>query len=475
MSSQTHKKTFVDNDKNRFNYNHDSISIYNLFTRYYTSPVQWIDVAREAKKMDFNVIYLNPFQTTGSSNNLYSIKQYDNWDKFCLEGLSYSYGLKEIRTFLEECHKLGLKVIIDLVINHTAFEGEVFDNHPEWYKKDNNGNIERASYMTINGIAYWNDCAKLDYSDPGNGLWAYIEEVCKFYLNMGFDGFRCHVAANIPDYFWKYLVTNLRKEYSYVLFVGEAFLVSMERIKGLHKAGFDYVFNSSRWWDGKESWFIWQNNYFYENGIKTIAFPDNHSTQRVLSELNGNVDLMIQRLFLASILSSGFEITSGFEYGFINSCDVIHTRSKDLETTNLDFRRLIKFLNNFRNSYEVLHKEGLIYRINNNDPRINMLIKEYSYCNHSEKALIVLNYSSDSICISWNDLKHDFPICKSKKDIAINPFGFKIFVATSDERKITLKKLPISLDGNEKYLIEHNYVYPMNSDELKVKIEDYKV
>jgi len=64
---------------------------------------------------------------------------------------------------------LGMKVILDWVANHTAWDHPWITQHPEWYKRNAAGEI--VSYNFDNGreVEYWTDVVGLDYKQQA--LW----------------------------------------------------------------------------------------------------------------------------------------------------------------------------------------------------------------------------------------------------------------------------------------------------------------
>lgn len=104
------------------------------------------------------------------------------------------YGtVADYRRFVSEAHKRDLKVIMDLVVDHTAWDS-VMMRHPEFYRHDAKGKI-------ISPVPAWTDVAALNYENPA--LRQYIIAMLKYWVtNCDVDGFRCDAAAMIPTDFW---------------------------------------------------------------------------------------------------------------------------------------------------------------------------------------------------------------------------------------------------------------------------------
>jgi len=103
---------------------------------------------------------------------------------------------------VKNAHAKGMKVIIDWVPNHTGADHYWLESKPEFYAKDSMGNVV---------IPFgWDDVRKLDYSNQE--MADSMISTMKFWVTeMGVDGFRCDVAGEVPDEFWKKCIPELKK------------------------------------------------------------------------------------------------------------------------------------------------------------------------------------------------------------------------------------------------------------------------
>jgi len=418
----------------------DDLRIYNIFTRYFNNPSEWYDITLKAKEMGFNAIYLNPINKIGSSGSLYSIDDYFDWNKEVMGDVSKEEGEKELKAYLKKCKELGMHVFYDLVVNHTAFDSRLVKEHDDWYLHDKEGNVEHAFCYSSQGVITWYDSAKLDYNETNIKLYKYIESICKYYLKLGFTGFRCDAACYVPTALWNYLIRTIHEKYPDVIFLAESFMVSFEKTVELAKAGFEYVFDSAKWWNGYDSWFEDQVKMFHKNGYKLISFPDNHDTARLMQDVNGNINLYRERIVFTAFCSSSFEITYGFEYGFKNKPHVINTTSKDIEKTKYDFSDEIKALNLLRSKYEVLRAEGDFKNIWLNNTKCAFIEKTPINEKVNQKAFFIINKTNSYIEIPSSRIDELFVgecIYKSdnsKKDNEFEPYGIHVYIAYKDEK-----------------------------------------
>lgn len=153
----------------------------------------------ELKDMGITVLWLLPIHPVGVKNRKgrlgspYAVKDY--------YGINPEFGtMKDFKKLLATVHQNGMKLIIDLVANHTAWDSKLIYEHPEWFTKDAKGKI-------IAPNADWTDVADLDYSNLA--LRRYMIDMMKWWVkDVGIDGFRCDVAELVPTEFWN----DARKE-----------------------------------------------------------------------------------------------------------------------------------------------------------------------------------------------------------------------------------------------------------------------
>ena len=104
------------------------------------------------------------------------------------------YGtMADFQALADAIHARGMKVMIDVVYNHTSPDSTLWAEHPEFFYR-------RPDGTPGNRVGEWSDVIDLDYSVPA--LWDYqIESLCRWAALV--DGFRCDVASFVPLEFWK--------------------------------------------------------------------------------------------------------------------------------------------------------------------------------------------------------------------------------------------------------------------------------
>src|ERR671927_270277 len=114
--------------------------IYNLFPLLVGTVAAWRRELPRIARMSFDWVYVNPFHETGGSGSLYAVRDPFRLDPRFRDDHAGSDD-DQIRAFAEDAASHGLKVMADLVINHTADDAPLARERPDVYVRDENGQI----------------------------------------------------------------------------------------------------------------------------------------------------------------------------------------------------------------------------------------------------------------------------------------------------------------------------------------------
>lgn len=172
-------------------------AIYSVYLRSFSPEGTFGGLERrisELKALGVTTIWLMPVHPVGVKNRKgtlgspYAVQDY--------YGINPEFGtLDDFKKLLAAVHAQGMKLIIDLVANHTSWDSKLIVEHPEWFAKNAKGEI-------IAPNADWHDVAGLDYRNAG--LRRYMIDMLLYWVrDVGIDGFRCDVAEMVPTDFWE--------------------------------------------------------------------------------------------------------------------------------------------------------------------------------------------------------------------------------------------------------------------------------
>lgn len=179
-------------------------TIYEVNVRQYTNEgtfKAFEDHIPRLKELGIDILWFMPVHPIGEMNRKGSLGSYYSVRDY--KAINPEFGtLDDFKKVVTLAHEKGMKVIIDWVANHTAHDAVLVTEHPEWYVRDSLGRLV-APFD-------WTDVAKLDYTKKE--LRKYIIDAMKFWItDVGIDGFRCDVAAEVPTEFWNEARAELDK------------------------------------------------------------------------------------------------------------------------------------------------------------------------------------------------------------------------------------------------------------------------
>lgn len=204
--------------------------IYELNTRQFSKEGTFNAIeprVDELKDLGVSIIWFMPIHPIGEKNrkgslgSYYSVKDY--------YGINPEFGtMEDFRRLVGQIHDAGMRVIIDLVANHTAWDNPLIEQHPEWYTRDRSGKI-------VPPVADWSDVADLNYEN--REVWDYMIEMMEFWVrDVGIDGYRCDVAEMVPMEFWIEVRDSLDA-------IKPVFMLAEGESPKLHVSGFDMTYS----------------------------------------------------------------------------------------------------------------------------------------------------------------------------------------------------------------------------------------
>ncbi len=227
-----------------------NLVIYEVYVRNHGKNGTFEEVEADLERlrdMGVDVVWFMPIHPIGQLNKKgslgcpYSIQDY--------RGVNPEYGTREdFARFIQKAHSLGLKVMIDVVYNHTAHDSVLVAEHPEYFHQDAEG-------KPMTTVPDWSDV--IDLKHPHPGLTEYLVETLKGWAQFGVDGFRCDVASLLPQEFWLTARAEVEKVKPGVIWLAEsvhAAFVEHRRANGLSGlsdseiyAAFDLTYDYDIW------------------------------------------------------------------------------------------------------------------------------------------------------------------------------------------------------------------------------------
>jgi alpha-amylase len=177
-------------------------NIYEVNLRQYTAEGSFqafIPEIPRLRDMGVEILWLMPITPISQARRLGSLGSYYACSDYTAVNPEFG-SMDDFRQLVAEAQRLGCRVIIDWVANHTGWDHRWTREHPDYYKMDAKGN-----FYDSNG---WEDVIDLDYSNPELRR-AVIEAMTFWVQQTNIDGFRCDMAMLVPLDFWREARTSI--------------------------------------------------------------------------------------------------------------------------------------------------------------------------------------------------------------------------------------------------------------------------
>tara|TARA_R110001592_G_scaffold124050_3_gene332699 strand:- start:1356 stop:2738 length:1383 start_codon:yes stop_codon:yes gene_type:complete len=308
------------------------------------------------KSLGANVIYLMPIYPVGVLNSVgelgspYSVRDY--------KSVSEEYGsLSDLRALVDEAHNMDMAVVLDWVANHTSWDNAWITEHPDWYQKDDTGN------MTPPPGTGWNDVVQLDFNNSELRK-AMIDAMSYWVYSANIDGFRCDYADGVQQSFWAEAITTIRS-----IKKQDMLMLAEGTRKNHFDVGFDYTFGF-KYFETLEKVFAegepatslqdtnaeeYNNNYDDDNRI--VRYTTNHDvniTNGTPIELYGGKQGSLAAFIVAAYMKSVPMIYNGQEIGYTQRIPFFNKTPIDWSTADADVFAKYQEIIDFRKNSEAI-------------------------------------------------------------------------------------------------------------------------
>ncbi|MEK6281001.1 MAG: alpha-amylase family glycosyl hydrolase [Acidobacteriota bacterium] len=364
--------------------------IYEIYPRAFSAQGNFNGITArldDLKELGVTILWLMPIHPIGQEKKKgtigspYAVRDY--------YGINPDYGTKEdFKKLIAEAHRRGLKVIIDIVANHTSWDS-VLMKHPEFYKRDAKGNI---TYPYD-----WYDIAALDYSNAQ--LRRYMTDMLKYWIReFDLDGFRCDVAGEVPTDFWENARAELDRIKPDIFLLAEAhkaeLLVKAFEIDyswPLHSALTEVLQGRKAATEVRAAWEDevkkWPRNSLH------MRFADNHDERRAIARFGERGALAASAL--AFTLDGVPLLYNGMEAGDTTESGAPALFEKlpifwPFADRRPEFPRFYKQIMALRRSSNALRRGSLEWLRNSDEARVLSYVRRAS----NEEVLVAINFSS---------------------------------------------------------------------------------
>lgn len=320
------------------------------------------------RNIGVDAVWLMPVYPIGSINRKGTLGSYYSISNYC--AVNPEFGtMADFDDFVAEAHRLGMRVLLDWVANHTSRDAVWLSECPtDWYERNADGSAKVP--------CDWDDTAKLNYAN--REVWRGEIDAMSFWLREhDVDGFRCDMAMLVPIEFWQQARSELQRINPDVFMLAEAEEQNL----------FDNAFDASYTWEmhhilcdvaqgRRRVWdlrnYIYADRGRYPQSAMRLMFTSNHDENSwngsEFARFGAAAEIMAALTFV--LPQSLPLIYTGQEYGYDHSFAFFDKDPMPLQQDNR-FTSLYRRLCALKHSNSALRSAdagGSFTEINNNAP-----------------------------------------------------------------------------------------------------------
>ncbi len=381
------------------------------------------------KELGVDILWLMPIHPIGEKNrkgelgSYYSVKDYRD--------VNPEFGtMDDFKSMVKQAHDLNMKVIIDWVPNHSAWDNPLLVEHPEWYALDSTGNM----YSPYD----WTDVVQFDYSQQG--LKDYMIESFIFWIKeTDLDGFRMDVAHQVPVEFWNDVRTPL------VQAKPDVFLLAEAENRALHEKAFDMTYawefhhlmnevaQGKKTVEAMTEYFERSQTDYNPNDMR-MYFTSNHDENSWNGTVWERLGDATEVMAILSYMVPGMPlIYNGQEAGLAHRLEFFVKDS--IPWIDHPFNTLYTKLNRFKKDNPALWNPGFggsMTLINNNLPNKVLSFKREKDDN---EIIVILNLSNEAVEVtldssdsldSFNDFGTEETVSFAEQKFDLPVWGYKV-------------------------------------------------
>jgi glycosidase len=324
---------------------------------------------------------LGQLKKKGTMGSPYAVRDY--------YAINPDYGTKDdFKRLVTEAHRRGLKVIIDIVANHTSWDNVMMAT-PSYYRRDAAGKIV-SPYD-------WTDVAALDYTNPATRK--YMTDMLKYWIReFDLDGFRCDVAGEVPTDFWESARAELEKIKPELVMLAEAakpdLLVrafDLDYAWPFYGTMADVIMNGRSAQELARTWEM--ERRMYPRGALHMRFTENHDEDRAIARFGERGAMAAAALVFAldgvPLLYNGQEAGDVTESGapaLFENMKVFWTGAERRPEIIDLFKRLIAV----RHDHAALRQGQVVWLSNTDEDRVVTFLRR----DGGEEFLVAVNLSN---------------------------------------------------------------------------------
>lgn len=400
-----------------------------------------IDKLDYIKNLGFTAIWISPVteSDTGGYHGYWPVDYYKTNEHFG--------SLEKLKELVSKAHEKGIKVIVDIVLNHTGHSHPWIDNpkYATWYHEYSDIADYNNQEQVENG--WLGRLPDLNQDNPE--VKKYLIDMAKWWIKeTGIDGYRLDGAKHVPISFWTDFSNEIKKDYPDFYLIGEVFNREVNYVKGYQDAGINGLLDFPMYYavndvfkDSKSA--IELSNAInsadvYNNRYLMGTFIDNHDLPRFEFQLSTYKEQRLKNALTFMMTYTGIPVIYyGTEIGFDGGYDPNNREVMDWSKKS-DITDYIKKLISIRKTNIALTHGD-----------IKVLKAENDFISYSRK------YENNTIIVAFNTSENNIKKVFSIPDEDKKNQTLLVDLLNSKEVKIKSGKVILDMKPLEAYVFTY--------------------
>jgi hypothetical protein len=399
------------------------IRMYTLIPNVSGHMGDWIKTLDHVQDLGFNTLHLLPVTKMDFSKSPYAADDLFSIDPSFLDPSDAREGLDQFEDFVVVAREKGIKLCIDLVMNHIGISSQMAKHCPEWLVADKNepDGLLRAGCWHMNKWIKWGDLGRIQYDhfEPlmRQELWTYMKQYALFWANYAAytDGLiRLDNLHSSDPAFIGELIRTLRLAYPDLIIQAELFSDSNTLLKVAAKSELNLMLANPWEYPFAESLREYLL-YLHEisSNIRFLTPITTHDTGSP-AQLYGSPEAAVTRYFTLALLATGQTgMVQGAEHGILEKINFIGGNRTVFFPTPDRYNALIRKVNQLLDTCTLFHEAGNIRFVDQGHGALIVAIRQ-GLKHLQEKFLLVSNLdiaNSHKITIPFSDIEQEKRSC----------------------------------------------------------------
>lgn len=293
-----------------------------------------IDKLDYIKNLGFTAIWISPVvkNDQGGYHGYWATDFYKTNENFGT--------MDKLKELVNKAHAKGIKVLFDIVLNHTGPGHPFVDNpdYPNWFHEHKDitdyNNKEQLENGWLDGLP--------DFNTENPDVRKYLIDMAKWWITQtGIDGYRIDTVRHIPKDFWVEFSNEIKKSFPDFYTVGEVFDNNPSVVGDYQNTGLSGLLDFPTYNIAKDVFrgdipassladIIKQEGTTYKNRSLMGTFIDNHDVTRFVNKLYSSKNEKLESALTFEMTYTGIPIMYyGTEIGMDGGVDPDNRRMMD--------------------------------------------------------------------------------------------------------------------------------------------------